>query len=144
MIYTVWTDGDGKKIPLEDMSDKHIKNCVRMLEEALHTVKNEEYDPQKPESVMSDNWVLKHGKSFLKAFEREKIIRKRVAKEDYPTVEIHPTCKNCRQHCDWQILELDNVCDKWEPCDFAIQEALQDEIDLEVASRLGSCNVTQI
>jgi len=144
MIYTVWTDGNGEKIQLEDMSDKHIKNCVKMLEKVLRSVKNKEYDPQKPEPVMSDNWVLKHGESFLEAFEREKLIRKRVAKEDYPTVKIHPTCKNCCQHCDWQILELDNVCEKWEPHDIAIQEALQDEIDREVAHRLGGCNVTQI
>ena len=137
MNYSIWTDGDNRKIPLEEMSDKYIKNCMKDINQLLPRYQGKvELIPEQIDSPFTASWLVTHGENYLDAFEQELEIRRRIAREEYPTVYLPKECRTCdkRLLCEYKQ-DSPVACEEWEPANIAIQSALSSEIDREIAYR---------
>lgn len=143
MNYSIWIDADGRRIPLDEMSDKYIKNCVKEIKRLYPSwevaIKQKEIDVP-----FTESWIVTHGEGYLGAFEQELEIRRRIAREEYPTVYLPRECRTCEQRLLCEIKQdSPSACDNWEPNNIAIQSALSSEIDREIALRTHIVNVEE-
>ena len=58
MDYTRWVDASGQIIDIKTMTDKYIENCNRMILSGS----------QKNGSLISKEWLAKHGLNYLRQF----------------------------------------------------------------------------
>lgn len=141
MNYTVWIDGDGKRISLENMSRSYIKNCMKEIERLLPTIRG--YTPSKNDDdthVFSFAWLYYHGHQYLQSLQHELDIQQRIAKEDYPIIRLKPSCDTC----DNLICEKGHPCDKWIPRDLAVIQAASSEDDIEILQRTKQYRLVEI